>query len=243
MNHYTPQVAHRMAFVEGLLKQPARFAEVGLEEADLQELRNEGAAARAADLDQRAQLAEALVRRTERRVDAEVLDKDERKLRIRLPMVVGGLLKSPDKVIARQGRWLRALSVVRYRYRNMQPVEDTDGAPDAALVERVKRVVREDAESRFSGLAAFCEAITQPERALILERFAARGLDAAWFARVAADAHFIATLGRNVSRAAEATARESDAVGRFKEKWSECRLALREAAEGDAELEHLWAKC
>ena len=243
MNQYTLLVSHRTLYVEALVKQPARFEEAGLEETDLRELITEGLAARAADQDQRAQLAMGQVMRSERRVEAEVLDQDEHKLRIRLPMVVASLLKSPDKAIVRQGRWLGALSVDRYRFRHLKPIEDPEGAPDAALVERVKRVVREDAESRFSGLAAFCDAITQPERGVIIERFAARGLDAAWFASVAADAHAAAALGRNVTRAAEATAREAEAVGRFKEKWSECRLALREAAEGDAELEHLWAKC
>lgn len=242
MNQYTPIVGRRTDYVEALRAQPGRVADAGLLEDDLQELVTHGRAAKEADIEQKAQQAEAKVLRNERAVDAESLDQDEARLRVRLPMVVGDLVKNP--ATRRQGQWLAVLTFARYRFRSLAAItEEQPGADTPALVTRVERVEKEDAESRFGGLGAFCQVISQPGREAIIERFAARGLDAAWITRVGEDAMLVAKRGRNTLQAAEATAREAAETKAFNLKWNACRQALRDACQGDGELERLWARC
>lgn len=246
MNEYSTVIKNRTEYVEALIARPEHLAraDVGLLPNELQDLVKQGQAAKAADADQKVQMAEQRALVGERAVDAEAVDADEERLRLRLPMVVDALLASEDRATQRAGRFLGVLTFARYHFRELRDVEEESPSEEtAAVVKRVQRVKKGDAESRFGGLAGFCDALLQPGREVILEQLAARGVTQAWIERVAADARVLERLGRNTLRAAEATAREEAAVAAFNKRWRSCRQALRKAAAGDVELMALWAKC
>jgi hypothetical protein len=74
-------------------------------------------------------------------------------------------------------------------------------------------------------------------------RFAEREITREELEQLAADAEAVAEAGRNVRRAAEATAREAAAVAAQNRKWAAIRRLVVVAVRGDAALEAKFAEC
>lgn len=240
-DQWTTKVGSRVQLAQKLLEQPERMSKAGLLEKDLRALIALGVAAQLADREQKAQLAALEVIRGKRKVDAEELDASEDMLKDRLPLVIDDLEESEDAAKQDEGKWLRALSFKRYRYRDM--TEATMVAVDDALARRVARVERRDASARFDGLAALSAALQAPGHAAILTGLAERGVSAEWLEDVQLDAEAMVAQGRNVKKAAEATAREEEAARGQRLKWAAARRAVRTACAGSDELMLLLADC
>lgn len=236
MSHYTPRVGARAELAKALKTKLSRAIAVGIKESDLDIIAVEGDKAREADREQNEQLADVeanIKARSER--DASIL---ERGLHLRdlLPAVIYSLEQAGHRTDA---TFLGALTFSRFRMRDVPP-------PDPALaddpaVKKVERVEREDKQTRLAGLANFVATIlTRPN---IVAEYAARGVDEAWLEALRADADAAARAGRNVRLAAEATAREAEAVQKQKAVWNANRRLIRKAVKGDPELERLFAEC
>lgn len=243
-DQWTPETSARVKVARALQAKPELMKREGLLPRDLDVIITQGEAAQAADRDQQAQLAQLEVQRTNRKVEAKDLDAADADLRKRMPMVIQDL--EEDANTRDQALWVSRLSFSRYRFRKLAPVIDAAAPPtdaEVAVVEKVKRVVRQDAPSRFGGLAAFCFALLADDRRPIVERLAERGISAERLAELAGDAQAVADKGRNVKLAAEATEREEAAARAQRIKWSACEQAIRAACSGDRELALLLADC
>lgn len=219
------------------LKGTDRAKAAGMKDADLEVIITAGTEAKEADIDQKNQLADnhtELVERADR--TDEILQRGEA-LRIRLPAVIDTLLEGGHKAIA---TFLVALTFTRYRTRKLPPID-----PELAESEEVKRVrvERQDKPAQLEALANFTKSLLRPERALIVDELASRGMDRAALEQLHADAEAESLLGKNQRKKAEATAREAEAVARQKKKWDANYLMIRAAVQGDDELEKLFAKC
>lgn len=240
-DQWTTKMASRTLLAQKLLEQPERMKKAGLLEKDLRTLIALGVAAQLADREQKAQIAALEVNRGKRKVDAEELDAADAMLKDRLPLVIEDLKTSDDEEKQYEGKWLGALSFDRYRYRDMTDADVV--AIDEALARRVARVARRDASARFDGLAALCAALRAPGHEVILEGLAERGVSAEWLEDVQLDAEAVVAQGRNVKKAAEATAREEEAARGQRLKWAAARRAVRTACAGSDELLLLLADC
>ena len=250
MAHYTVRVGARAALAREL-QQPARAARAqaaGLTGADLEVVAAQGEAAREADREQHEQLAQVGATRSGRALSAAEVRSREDALRARLPVVVHEL-EASDRALA---AWLGQLSFARYRLRELAlPVTaatptasaDPSAAPVDADVKKVTRVEREDLVTRTDGLAAFCEAITKPEREPIVAKLTERGLDRNALVALGADADALARAGRNVTRGVEATAREATAAAAQQARWRVTRRMFAAACAGDPDLATLLASC
>lgn len=207
--------------------------------ADVQTLVTKGREAQAADREQKAQLAEQAAERKGRSVDASEVSEREVVLSAVLPAVIDDLSKAGQ---LDEARWLAALSFARYRIRVTTVPVDPTSASDAET-KKVERVEKSDLATRADGLAALCEALRKPERAVIQAELAERGFDAAALEALEADAAAVAEQGRNTPRPVEATAREAEAVRAQRAKWSAVRRLVKRAVAGDKDLEALFAKC
>jgi hypothetical protein len=117
------------------------------------------------------------------------------------------------------------------------------GAPVDPDLKKVERVARADIPTRMDGLAAFCAAVTRPEREGIVTKLAARGLDRAAVVALGADAEALARAGRNVMRGVEATAREATAAAAQQARWKVTRRMFAAACAGEPALATLFAAC
>jgi hypothetical protein len=118
--------------------------------------------------------------------------------------------------------------------------------PDPALaadpaVKKVERVEREDKLTRLDGLANLVATILTREK--LVAELTARGLDAAALTALQVDAAASARAGKNTRKAADATAREAEAVRKQKGAWIANRRMIRKAVRGNPELERLFAEC
>lgn len=258
MTEWTERMSARVKLAKALKAQMARSMTFGMVEEDLDEIIQQGEIAEEADLDQRAELAQHKVSRSERSISATKLKEEEDGLRDRLLPVVGDLERAGQRS---QGLWLSTVSFARFRIRDLAPaageVPAGGDADDAAAEDAHEsgtlaeagdapqrvRVERQDAMNRFRGLAGFCRALLAPERVAIVARLEARGFSQARLEALGQDAKVLADLGRNLMKAAEATAREAEAAGRQQRRWRECRRMIRKACVGDAELAGLLAAC
>lgn len=221
----------------GKLKGTARAKSAGIKDADLDVVITAGTEAKEADLDQKNQMADNQTELVERadRTD-EILERGEQ-LKNRLPAVIDTLMELGHKTLA---TFLIALTFTRYRTRKLPPID-----PELAETEEIKsvRVEREDKPALIEALANFTKSLLRPERSLIVDELASRGMDRAVLEQLHADAEEQNLLGKNKRKAAEATAREGAAVARQKKKWDANYLMIRAAVQGDSELEKLFAKC
>jgi len=255
MDQWTPRTTARAELAEMLLgPHAARARAAGLVEADLEALRTHGRKAERADRLQREQLAQINAERTLRKELNQEIGAREDALRDRLPAVIGELSDASDPSTRELGLWLGNLSFARYRFREITPSpaarqvveEETPCAKADSTVEElrsVKRVERADTVTRMRGLEAFCEALLRPGREPIVKVLAQRGLSPDDLRTLADDARHLAELGRNVTRAAEATSIEAEAARAQNIVWRRIRRMLRKAVQGVPELEKKWAEC
>lgn len=240
MDQYTTRVLARTEMAE-MLKRPehqAAATNAGLKVADLDALIVHGSAARDADRIQKEQLGQVAVERTGRKVDAEEMFEREEQLRDRLPAVVEDLREAGEGLLA---NWLRVVSFARFRFREMTPPPGTP--PSDPEVKKVERVEREDIPTRADKLVAFCKAVRAKGREPIVAQMDARGAGESFLDTLAADADALARAGRNVVRAAEATAAEDAAATAQRTKWSAVRRMVRKAARSNPALVSKFAEC
>jgi hypothetical protein len=240
--HYTPRVGARAelaAMIKARYLQDAKAA--GLTEGDLDVLVKEGEAARLADREQHEEMATIAVERSARAASSQDCFEREQQLRARLLAVIEDLRTSSPE----QSAWLSRISFARYRLRELAPAPDAPALPptEEAEVKRLERIERADIPTRLDGIAAFCAALTKPGREIILEAFATRALDAAWIAKLGADADALARSGKNSLLAADATARESAAVLAQRTKWASVQRMIRNVAQKHPDLARLLSAC
>lgn len=254
---WTPRVTARSELAETLRdKYPDRAEGAGLVRHDLDGISTHGRKAIQADRLQKEQLAQIDAERTLRKDVAQDVSAREDALRDRLPAVIGELTESSQANERELGLWLGNLSFARYRFREIKPTitlpPDDASEPcgegeisDAASQElrSVRRVERADVVTRMNGLEAFSEALLRPGREPIVKLLATRGLPPEDLRALADDARTLADMGRNVKRAAEATAVESEAAQAQLRIWQRVRRMMRKAVQGVPELEKKWAEC
>lgn len=252
IGHYTSRVGNRAALAQ-LLKDKylADATNTGLSAADLDVIITQGTIARDADREQHEQLAANSAARADHAASARGVFEREEELRARLPAIPGDL-GAANQALA---DWLSHLTFARYRFRDVaappaRPAAPASpaapGAPTAADVEeakKVERVLRADMPTRLDGLAAFCAALLKPGREPIVAALAARGFDQAKLAALGADAEAAAKHGLNKLPAAEATARESDAVVAQRAKWSAVVRMIKAVARKHPDVASKLADC
>jgi len=206
----------------------------GLKRKDLEEVRDHGNAARAADTEQAGQLASIKQSRADKAVSAEDVLSREDNLKRLLPVVILDLKDSSPEEAA----WLSAISVARYRIRSSDIASTAEGAGDAANadVKKVERVAREDKRARLSGAAKFVKLLLDRSAAPIVTELSERGVSRDALTALYADADAMERAGKNVQLSAEATRREASAVEAQSKRWNAIRRMVSEACAGDAEL-------
>lgn len=239
-DQYTPRIGKRGELAKYVRENHLEEAKaIGLTEDDLTHLTAQSDAAREADRQQRTQLAEIEAERSERSLLAQDIFEREEQMRDRLIPIVHTLVQTQPQ----QGRWLKSLTFARYRMREIAvPEEELANNPEA---KKVIRVEREDIPTRLANLANFCTSILEPGREPIIEAFAARALPREEIEALAIEADALAKRGRNVMKAAEATAREAVAVKAVREHWALTRRMFRRLVKvvNDPELTAMLAEC
>lgn len=251
---WTPRVTARADMAEMLrTRYLDRARAAGIVNEDLDAVTTHGRKATQADRLQKEQLALIAAQRTMRKETTQEVGAREDALRDRLPAVIGELSDSSHANERELGLWLTNVSFARYRFREVKPTvelpaEDSKqpcGADEAMTEElrAVRRVERGDMVTRMNGLEAFCDALLRTGREPIQKRLAMRGFSPDDLRALADDARQLAAMGRNVSRAAEATAIEAEAARAQLTVWQRIRRMVRKAVQGVPELEKKWAEC
>lgn len=240
---YTERVGARAQLAAALLaaEHTERRRAAGLKDSDLELVRDQGNAAREADLAQAEQLATLTQTRSSRSVSANDVLAREDKLKAILPAVILDLQSSNPSEAA----WLSAVSVARYRIRNTE-VAAPDGAPtDAAAADArsVERVEREDKPARLQGAAKFARLILGAGHEAIVNELAERGMSREALTALAEDAGSMEQAGKNVLLPAEATAREKAAVKAQSVRWNAIRRMVAAACAGDGALSQRLSEC
>lgn len=239
---YTERVGARTQLAAALLApdHAERRRAAGLKDADLEVVRDQGNAAKEADLAQAGQLAALTQNRSSRSVSADDVLARESKLKGLLPAVILDLeSRTPS-----EAAWLSAVSVARYRIRTSDAPSaeaTTDGtSADAKSVERVKR---EDKLARLQGAAKFARLLLGVGHEAIVTELAERGMSREALTALADDAESMEQAGKNVLLPAEATARESAAVKAQSVRWNAIRGMVRAACAGDGALSQRLSEC
>lgn len=226
-----------------------RALAAGMTKRDLDDISMHGRKAEKADEAQKKELALIVAERGAQKDLKESIFAREDALRDRLPVIIGELWDANDRDSA---RWLSSVSYARYRFREIRLAEapaneSADAcegdAKEAEVLRAVQRVERADVPTRAKGLAAFCDALLEPSFGAIGKRLAERGLSPDDLRVLGKDARRLSDMGRNVSRAAEATAIEAEAARAQLTIWQRTRRMLRKAVQGVPELEKKWAEC
>lgn len=237
---YSERVGARAQLAEALLAEAhaARRRAAGLKDSDLAAVRDQGNAAREADLAQAEQLAQLSQVRSNRSVSADDVLAREAKLKTLLPAVILDLRASHPA----EASWLSRVSVARYRIRASEGASDEAASEtaeqDAKSVERVKR---EDKLARLAGAAKFARLVLG--HGPIVGELAERGMNRDALTALAEDAEAMERAGKNVQLPAEATARESAAVKAQSERWNSIRRMVAAACAGDAALAQRFSEC
>lgn len=236
MSSVDTRVENRTKLAKALKTKLARATAAGLLEEDLDGIAKHGDDAIEADREQKAQLAQDDGTRSERASTMRSILERGDALRDRIPAVVFALRKGNQSAAA---AFLAALSFSRFRLRDLGPIDPEVAAqPEVRAVERVER---EDKLTLLNGLAQLAKTLLPSEP--IVAELAKRGIDRETLARLQTDAEAEWNRGKNVRKAAEATAREAEAVKAQKELWDAHRRMIRAAVKGDADLERLYAEC
>ncbi len=219
----------------------ARATQAGLLPADLRRIVEFGRAAETADREQQEKLAERTHERQQLRDLRDHVDELVGALRNRTPAVVLDLATNPETQPL--ARFLDNLGFDRFRVRTLPAEPAADGAAPAAPV-RVQ-VAREDRLTQAQAAEQFATALSTPERAPIVEAYARRGFSRDTLQTLAAEAGRLAGAytGATHGLPIEATAREAAAVAAQKQLWTACRRMIRQAVQGEPELEALYAAC
>lgn len=240
-NHsYGPKVEARARLAEQLLQEAhgARRRAAGLKDNDLTEIRDRGAAARAADDAQADQTSEIKAKRSDRALGSDEVLTREQGLKDRLSAAILDLNASH----AAHAKWLAGLSASRYRLivREVAGSEDAEAQAQARSVERVER---EDKLSRLAGAAKFARLLLLPGREPVVAELAERGFGTPELEALVADAEALVAAGKNVRLSAEATAREAEAAAAQAKRWSATRRMIAAACSGDERLSKMLADC
>lgn len=245
MDQWTTKVTARRQVGEGLLEQPERLRRAKLLAREVQVVVDEGRKAEIADAEQKEQLAEGDVARSARSSTTKTLLARETELRNVMAAVVDDMLDENQAL----ADWLARLSFARFRIRELasktrsgEPKEG-EPTPEDQEIREVERVKLENHGARALGLGRFCRAILKPGRELVVDKLAEREITRVELEQLAADAEAVSEAGRNIRRAAEATARESTAVAAQRRKWAAIRRLVAVAVRGDAALEAKFAEC
>lgn len=247
---WTPKVTARAQLAELLhTKHAERARKVGLLLDELRAIGEHGRKASRADNLQKEQLAMDVARRGHQKDLREDAYEREIALRDRIHAIVGELVDSSCPDERRLGLWLSNVSYARYRLRALEapaapdqtgePIKD--GGENQARV--VKRVLRTDMVTRMRGLAAYCDALLEPEHAPIIARLERRGMPREDIEKLSADARELVRMGPNVKRPVPATLLEAEAVRAQNILWRRARLMIRRAVQGVPELERRWKEC
>lgn len=249
MHQWTPRTTARAELAEMLRdKYPERARAAGVAMAELDEISAHGRKAAEADRIQKKQMATiAAERGAQKDLKLDVFAREDA-LRDRLPSIIRQLWKVDDRHSA---RWLTSLSYARYRFREIAPADAqmpeaepcANESKESRVLRAVQRVAKADVPTRANGLAAFCQALLDPEGETIIKRLAERDFPPEVLRCLADDAQKLANMGRNLTRAAEATATEAEAVRAQLDAWQGARRTIRKAVQGIAELEKKWAEC
>jgi len=215
---------------------------VRLKMRDLDALIAHGLAARQADREQQAQLAEASVLHRGRAAEARAVAAHDRTLRDVIPAVVADLNEARQSAAS---QLLQRVSFARFRLRGLEPADDAPPptAEEADALRGIERVERKDSASIARSVSGFCGFLLEPGREVLADAFAARDLPRAELEAMAADADALLALGRNRLQAAEATQREHDAVAAQQRVWTAVRRLVRAAVADDPRLSQLFAAC
>jgi hypothetical protein len=233
---YSERVGARAELASALLEErhAARIAAAGLKRSDLEEVRDHGNAARAADTEQAGQLASLKQARADKAVSADDVLAREDNLKRLLPAVILDLKASQPEEAA----WLSAISVARYRIRSGDVTAAAEGASETATADakKVERVAREDKIARLSGAAKIVKLLLDRSATHIVTELSERGVSREALTALHADADAMERAGKNVQLSAEATRREASAVEAQSKRWNAIRRMVSEACAGDAEL-------
>lgn len=255
MDQWTPRTKARSELAETLRDRHLdRAQRAGITKRDLDDISMHGRKAEKADEAQKKELALIAAERGAQKDLKESVFEREDSLRDRLPVVIGELWDAKERDSA---RWLTSVSFARYRFREIRSGEPpaaesaTDGVAgdcamskkEAEVLRAVQRVERADVPTRAKGLAAFCDALLDPSFEPIGKRLSERGFDRDTLTALSNDARRLSDMGRNVSRAAEATAIEAEAARAQLTTWQRVRRMMRKAVQGVPELEKKWAEC
>jgi hypothetical protein len=248
MDQWTTKVTTRRQIAELLLKQPERIRKAKLLPRELQVIIDQGQKAEQADAEQREQLTAGDVDRSAKSASTKSLFARETELRNVMAAVVDDLRDEAPAL----AELLARLSFARFRIRELaaepaMPTGDatpeTTSRPEDEEIRSVERVELEDHTTRARNLGRYCRALLKPGREPIVGKLAEREITREEIEKLAADAEAQAEAGRNVKRAAEATAREAAAVAAQKRKWNAVRRLVAVAARGDRDLEAKLAEC
>jgi len=239
---WTPKVEARGRLAAGLKARAATTPLAKLTMRDLDALITYAEAARAADNDQQAQLADASVARSARAAEARSLVEHDRDLRDLSPAVVADLEAAGN---AADAALLQRVTFARFRQRELEPTgaSPTPSDEEAEIVRRVARVEREDTLSRARGLSGYCAFLLAPGREAIAAAFAARSVTREALEAMRATAESVVARGPNLPAPVEATLREHDAVVAQQRVWSAVRRLVRAAVKDDPALSQLFLAC
>jgi hypothetical protein len=243
MDTYNDKVKARTAIAEALQSTHRTIAgAVGLLDDDLAVIVSEGQNAARADAEQKTQQAEQSADMSLIAAEVAGLLSRETALRARIPAVVLDLEAAGQQRLA---LFLRRLGYERFRVKELEPPADAPAPSEdeAAALQRVVRVPREDHPTRLLGLALWIEAMRAPGREAIVEALARRGVSASDLADLGAQARLLAERGRNVRQPVPATAREAAAVAAQRTRWNAVRRLVKLAAARDSSLAALFAAC
>jgi hypothetical protein len=253
---WTPKVTARRELAELLQAAPDRVAGANLLPRDLELIIAEGRKAEEADAEQKEQLTDSEVRRSERKNAIAALIEREGVVRGVASAAVHDLRADHP----REAEWLSRLSFARFRLRELAPPAAAPAPaptesppapatpPAAATAEEeeivsVERVEREDQVTRARNQGRYCRALLRPGREVIVAAFAERGVDGPVLERLATDAEAFAKAGRNRKQAVEATEREAEAAKAQMQKWMAVRRLVKKAIRGDKTLEAKYPEC
>jgi hypothetical protein len=244
MDQWTLKVTARRQMGELLKLQPERMRFAKLLTRDVQPLIDHGLAAEAADAEQKEQHAESAAARTAKSATAKALFARETELRNVIAAIVDDLMDEDSELAS----FLALLSFARFRIRELEPppTAPAEGGGDAPASEEIRAVARvkaEDHVTRALGLGRYCRALLKPGREAIVAKLVEREITREELEQLAADAEALAEAGRNIKRAAEATAREAAAAAAQRRKWNAIRRLVSVAVRGDPALEAKFAEC
>ena len=251
--HFNSRVRGRTTLATTLLlpKYSDLITNVGLRDADLAEIRENGELAENYDRKQHDDLGTQRQTIAVAAEEGRKFEEEHEHVRNRISAVIADI-KPTDPSLA---GWLSKVAFENMRLVVREPAVQpgtppTDPnapvAPPAAPAKPVKEMVeRRDRYARALAAAQFSAALLEPERKVVVRAMAQRGFPEKRLQAFHALAQSLTDRldGTESLPASDFTRLEAEAVTAQKLRWDACRRMIRQAVQGDAELERLWAAC